>query len=60
MDKKVNLVKLKNRYSSEIVFAENYDEVRKEGNYNFILVHHAENPNRKFLVNRDAYEIVNK
>jgi hypothetical protein len=60
MNKKVNLVKLKNRYSSEIVFAENYDEVRKEGNYNFILVYHAENPNRKFLVNRDAYEIVNK
>jgi len=60
MDKKVNLVKLKNRYSSEIVFAENYDEVRKEGNYNFILVYHAENPNRKFLVNREAYEIVNK
>ena len=60
MDKKVNPIKLKNRYSSEIVFAENYDEVRKEGNYNFILVYHAENPNRKFLVNRDAYEIVNK
>lgn len=60
MDKKVNLVKLKNRYSSEIVFSESYDEVRKEGNYNFIVVYHAESPNRKFLVNRDAYEIVNK
>ena len=60
MNNKVKLVKLKNRYSSEVVFTENYDEVRKEGNYNFILVFHADNPNRKFLVNRDAYEIVNK
>lgn len=60
MNNNVKLIKLKNRYSSEIVYTENYDEVRKEGNYNFILVHHAENPNRKFLVNRDAYEIVNK
>lgn len=60
MDKKVNLIKLKNRYSSEIVFTETYDEVRKEGNYNFILVFSADNPNRKFLVNRDSYEIVNK
>jgi hypothetical protein len=60
MDKKVKVVKLKNRYSSEIVLTENYDDIRKEGNYEFILVYHAENPGRKFLVNRQAYEIVNK
>lgn len=60
MDKKVKVVKLKNRYSSEIVITENYDDIRKEGNYEFILVYHAENPGRKFLVNRQAYEIVNK
>jgi hypothetical protein len=60
MNKKVKLVKLKNRYSSEVVFTENYDDVRREGNYNFILVHHQENPQRRFLVNRDAYEIIDK
>jgi len=60
MNKKVKLVKLKNRYSSEVVFTENYDDVRREGNYNFILVHHEESPQRKFLINRDAYEIVDK
>ncbi len=60
MDKKVKVIKLKNRYSSEVVYTENYDDVRKEGNYEFIMVYHAENPGRIFLVNRQAYEIVNK
>ncbi len=60
MDKKVKVIKLKNRYSSEVVYTENYDDVRKEGIYEFIMVYHAENPGRKFLVNRQAYEIVNK
>ena len=60
MDKKVKVLKLKNLYSAEIVYAENYDDIRKEGNYEFILVYHAENPERKFLVNRQAYEILNK
>ena len=58
MDKK--LVKLKNRYSSEIVHTDQYDEVKKEGNYQFILVYHPENPQRKFLVNREAYEKLTK
>jgi len=56
----MKVVKLKNRYSTEHVYTENYDDVRKEGNYEFILVYHADNPGRKFLVNRLAYEIVNK
>lgn len=60
MDKKVKVIKLKNRYSSEIVLTENYNDVRKEGNYEFILVYHEQNPERKFLINRLAYEIVNK
>ena len=60
MDRKLKVVKLKNRYSSEIVYTENYEDVRKEGNYEFILVYHADNPVRKFLVNRQAYEILNK
>ncbi len=60
MDKKVKVTKLKNRYSTEVVYTDNYDDVPKEGNYEFVLVYHAENPGRKFLVNRLAYEIVNK
>lgn len=55
---KTKIVTLKNRYSSETVRTEEYDNVRKDGNYNFILVYHPENPQRKFLVNRDAYVVV--
>lgn len=55
---KTKIVTLKNRYSSEVLRTEDYDNVLKEGNYNFILVYHPENPQRKFLVNRDAYEVV--
>ncbi len=58
MDKKI--VKLKNRYSSEVVHTEEYDNVRKENNYEFILVYHPANPERKFLVNREAYEKLTK
>lgn len=58
MYKKV--VKLRNRYSSEIVYTDNYDDVRVDNNYKFILVYHPENPERKFLVNREAYEKINK
>lgn len=54
------VVKLKNRYSSEVVHTESYDDVKKDGNYNFIVVYHPENPERKFLVNREAYEKLNK
>jgi len=60
MQKKVKVIKLKNRYSSEIVLTDNYDDIRKEGNYEFILVYHENNPARKFLVNRLAYEVLNK
>jgi hypothetical protein len=57
---KTGLLKLKNRYSSEVVYTENYDDVKKEQRYEFIVVYHPENPERKFLVNKDSYEILTK
>jgi len=60
MNKKVKIVKLKNRYSTDVVYAENYEDVRKDGNYEFIWVYFEHNPAKKFLVNRLSYEIVYK
>jgi hypothetical protein len=57
---KTKIVKLKNRYTRDVVFTEKYDESFVENGINFILVYNEENPNRKFLVNKEAYEIVNK
>jgi hypothetical protein len=42
------------------VFSEKYDEPLVENGINFILVYSEANPQRKFLVNRDAYEILTK
>jgi len=57
---KTKIVKLKNRYTKDLVFSEKYDEPLVENGINFILVYNEANPQRKFLVNRDAYEIVAK
>jgi hypothetical protein len=57
---KTKIVKLKNRYTKDIVISEKYDEPFIENDIKFILVYNEINPNRKFLVNRDAYEIVKK
>ena len=52
-------VKLKNLYTKEIVFTENYDDVIQNGETEFIYVYKEENPNRKYLANRKAFEILN-
>lgn len=57
---KDKLIKLKNKYSNEIVFTRNYNEVVKENNMEFIRVYNENNPQRTFLVNRDAFTIVDK
>jgi hypothetical protein len=57
---KTKIVKLKNRYTKDIVFSDKYDEPFVENEIKFILVYNETNPDRKFLVNRDAYEIVVK
>jgi hypothetical protein len=51
-------VKLKNLYTGDIVFTESYDMVRIADGKKFIEVWNSDNPNRKFLVNRDAFTVV--
>ena len=53
-------VKLKNLYSGEIVFTENFNDVRKLNDIEFIEVWHPNTPQRKYLVNRNAFQLVTK
>jgi hypothetical protein len=54
------IMKLKNLYSGEIVFTENFNEVRKMNDMEFIEVYKESNPQRKYLVNRNAFVPVTK
>lgn len=60
MDKKVKEVKLKNRYTGEVVHTKGYDDVTVEGSTEFIRVYHPENPQRTYLVNRLAFDKLDK
>jgi hypothetical protein len=57
---KKKIVKLKNIYTKDIVFTENFDDVRKVNELEFIEVYSEDNPQRKYLVNRNAFESVTK
>ncbi len=51
-------VKLVNKYTKEEVYTRDYDDVIKEGNNEFIRVYVQSNPNRTYLVNRQAFMVV--
>lgn len=53
-------VKLKNLYSGEIVFTEDFNNIRKVNDMEFIEVWHPDTPQRKYLVNRNAFNPVTK
>lgn len=53
----MNLHKLQNRYTGEFVFCRDVNEIIQGSGYNFIKVFKPDNPNREYLVNRDAYVI---
>jgi hypothetical protein len=57
---KTNIMKLKNLYTGEIVFTENFDDIRKVNDLALIEVYKEENPKRKYLVNRNAFQPVTK
>ena len=56
---KNNLVKLVNKYTKEEVFTRDYDDVIREGANEFVRVFTQSNPQRTYLVNRTAFEVVN-
>jgi len=55
---KNNLVKLVNKYTKEQVYTRDYDDVIREGSNEFVRVFAESNPQRTYLVNRTAFEVV--
>jgi hypothetical protein len=55
---KQNPVKLVNKYTQEEVYTRNYDDVIREGSNEFIRVFNNNNPQRTYLVNKNAFHVV--
>jgi hypothetical protein len=49
------ITKLKNIYTGEIVCTSSLFEKRQDNSYTFITVFKEENPQRKYLVNEEAF-----
>lgn len=56
----MKIVKLKNIYTGEIVFCSDVNETIDGDGKTFIKVFKEEHPQRIFLVNREAFNILNK
>lgn len=54
------VAKLKNLFSGDIVYCDNLKEIQKNDNIEFIKVYRQENPQRTFLVNKDAFILMHK
>lgn len=50
--------KLQNRYTGEIVYCRNLSETVTSGEMIFIRVFTEENPQREYLVNKDAFNVI--
>jgi hypothetical protein len=55
---KNNPMKLINKYTQEVVFTRDYNDIVKEGANEFIRVFNETNPKRTYLVNRNAFNVV--
>jgi hypothetical protein len=54
---KEKITRLVNKYTKEEVYTRNYDDVIVEGTNEFIRVFQQSNPQRTFLVNRQAFVV---
>lgn len=54
---KEKILRLVNKYTKEEVYTRNYDDVVVEGTNEFIRVFQQSNPQRTFLVNRQAFVV---
>ena len=50
-------VKLKNIFNGEVVFCSDLNDITETNGVKFIRVFKDENPDRTFLVNKEAFEI---
>jgi hypothetical protein len=53
-------VQLKNLYTDDMVWTDNYNDTNKINEVEFILVYKESNPQRKYFVNRLAFEVLTK
>lgn len=53
-------MRLQNIYNGDVVFTDDYENVKETDGIKFIQAYSAENINRKFLVNRDAFKVLTK
>ena len=54
---KEKIIRLINKYTQEEVYTRDYDDVIREGSNEFIRVFQQSNPQRTYLVNRQAFVI---
>ena len=60
MNTQENFVRLKNKYTNDIVFTKNLKDVYTQGGMDFIRVYNEKNPERTYLANKEAFEILDK
>lgn len=51
---------LRNKYTKEEVYTENFDNYEVQGNMKFIRVIDKKDPRRTYLANREAFDVVLK
>lgn len=54
----MKVLKLKNIFTGEVVFCKDINDTTEGQDYTFIKVWREENPQRIFLVNREAFTIL--
>jgi hypothetical protein len=54
------VTKLKNKYTGDIFCTNDFNEIAEQNGIKFVRVFHENHPDRTFLVNRDAFEILTK
>ena len=54
---KAKITRLVNKYTKEEVYTRDYDDFVREGTNEFIRVFQKSNPQRTFLVNRQAFVV---
>lgn len=53
-------VRLQNIYNGDVVFTDDYENVKETDGIKFIQAYNENNISRKFLVNRDAFKVLTK
>ena len=60
MELKEKFVRLKNKYTNDIVFTKDIADVYRQGDMDFIRVYNEKNPERTYLANKEAFVILDK